>query len=224
MASTTVSQIDRTQTSPAMSAPMLHYSSIPPKSLHHAQAQQIVSSQLQPQSIQYPARAPPVPHRKPPSLVPTVASRKEPGVRVCPHECANHLDLCDRTHVYGKAGNSCRRHASTATKHPECNRFCPAHQSRSDRVLERELTYSEWKALSQAERSLFKGKYRAKTPRVETLEDVSDSDEDMEEEEEQQQSEPEDDDEQEEQQQQQEPEPEDVEVSLIHLFFRPFVF
>lgn len=107
-----------------------------------------------------------MPPRSQQSLGPTLASSREPGIRVCPHTCPNPDNLCDRMHVYARAGNSCRRHTRSEGIHNHCTEACPAHKSHGDkeRVLERRPTYSEWMAINAEDRAWYKERYRAETP------------------------------------------------------------
>lgn len=100
---------------------------------------------------------------------PTATSKKEPGIRLCPHTCPNPENLCDCIHVYTRAGNSCKRHARVESKHKECSEAYPAHKSHDKKkcVLKCELTYSEWMALSPKDRTWYKQHYRAETPPTE---------------------------------------------------------
>lgn len=120
---------------------------------------------------------------KPPTLEPTLSSIKEPGARVCPHECEEVR--CVRPVMFAKAGNACRRHAENHKLHPRCNRHCPTYFHLRDPVFEREATYDEWMSFPQSIREFFRLKHLARVPERDLdseEEEQEDSDEEEEEE------------------------------------------
>lgn len=119
----------------------------------------------------------------PPRRQPYSGSIKEPGIRLCPHTCENPGSRCDPGHVYAKAGNSCRRHAKTEKLHPNCNKTCPAHSKRKNRILERIPTRADWMAMTPELRATLKDNYKATTPPDSEDEEQDEEEEDEEDEE-----------------------------------------
>lgn len=107
-------------------------------------------------------------------VVPTTGSVKEPGVRACPHTCPQSEQGCDREDVFGRSGNSCRRHARNLRQHGHCDASCPAHESHEERVLARKLTRSEWLSIDLESRDFLKIRHGATSPTSEVASVASD--------------------------------------------------
>lgn len=107
-------------------------------------------------------------------VIPTAGSLSEPGIRACPHTCPHSFQGCDREDVFGRSGNSCRRHARNHRQHEDCDASCPAHESHEERVLDRELTRSEWLSIDLESRDFLKIRHGANSPTSEVASVASD--------------------------------------------------